>query len=594
MFRKWLNENNIRKFDFSGVIFEKASNREFWESKFQKEYVENAEQYLGYEWPLIRATDYIAFHTEGNRLKQEKPHFAKRAALETLFIGEIIEYKGRFIPDIVDGVFNICEESYWGLSAHRPVFSKKVLPDVRKHYIDLFAAETGSFLSIILYMLRDELYTFCPDIIERMEYELNERIVQPYLTSTDFCFMGYYWQVNNWNPWILSNVLTTYLFTEQNKTTLYSGIEKMIYEINNIYTGYPNDGGCDEGVSAYWSASGGAIFEFCEQLYRATSGKINFFQDEKIKKIADHPYKAYIGKNYFVNFADGCGKGGPAGSIPYYYGKRTNNENLSELAKEGFSKTNVLSGTFVKRILANIICYDALSAKSNLKLCESAVLPDIQNAFAREGNWYYAAKGGHNNENHNHNDVGSFIAYYDCEPVLVDPGTGVYTKQTFSSERYEIWTMQSAWHNTPVINGRQQLAGRKYCADGFGFANKTCKISFADAYEEGNGLNNLTRNISVSNDGIEITDKFEFHSPNNKISEHFVSPLNIEIRENAAIIDGKFILAVDCDAEISVDKQDFCGDEKLTSAWGTASMNRIIFKTIADNIKTIKITLRRV
>ena len=118
MFRKWLSKNNVGDFNFSGVVYEKASNRGFWQPKFRKEYIENAEQYLGFEWPLIRATDYIAFNTEGNRIKQETPHFEKRTALIALLIGEIMEYKGRFIPDIVDGIASICEEYFWGVSAH--------------------------------------------------------------------------------------------------------------------------------------------------------------------------------------------------------------------------------------------------------------------------------------------------------------------------------------------------------------------------------------------------------------------------------------------------------------------------------------------
>ena len=300
MFRKWLEENRVEDFDYSGVIFEKASNREFWEPKFKKEYVEDAEQYLGFEWPLIRATDYITFHTEGNRVKQEKPHFKKRTVLISLLIGEIIEHKGRFIPDIVDGIFNICEESYWGVSAHwGPQLETPLLPNVKDRYIDLFAAETGALFAVILYILRDELYNFCPDIIERMEYELYERIIKPYFNHMDFGWMS---AGCNWNSWILSNILTVFLLTEQSRLTLCNGIRKMIYQINCVYSSYSDDGGCDEGISPYWAVSGGTIFEFCEQLYRATNGKINFFEDEKIKKIGDHPYRAYVGNNYFVNF----------------------------------------------------------------------------------------------------------------------------------------------------------------------------------------------------------------------------------------------------------------------------------------------------
>ncbi|MBQ8969943.1 MAG: heparinase II/III family protein, partial [Lachnospiraceae bacterium] len=47
-----------------------------------------------------------------------------------------------------------------------------------------------------------------------------------------------------------------------------------------------------------------------------------------------------------------------------------------------------------------------------------------------------------------HNDVGSFTLYKEGKPFLIDLGVETYTKKTFSEDRYEIWTMQSAYHNT--------------------------------------------------------------------------------------------------------------------------------------------------
>ena len=39
-----------------------------------------------------------------------------------------------------------------------------------------------------------------------------------------------------------------------------------------------------------------------------------------------------------------------------------------------------------------------------------------------------------------------------------------YTQKTFSPQRYEIWTMQSAWHNLPTFDGVMQEAGAQYAA----------------------------------------------------------------------------------------------------------------------------------
>ena len=64
-----------------------------------------------------------------------------------------------------------------------------------------------------------------------------------------------------------------------------------------------------------------------------------------------------------------------------------------------------------------------------------------------------AAQGGTNGQSHNHNDVGNFVVYADGLPAIIDVGVETYTAKTFSSPRYGIWTMQSAYHNCPTIDG---------------------------------------------------------------------------------------------------------------------------------------------
>jgi hypothetical protein len=98
-------------------------------------------------------------------------------------------------------------------------------------------------------------------------------------------------------------------------------------------------------------------------------------------------------------------------------------------------------------------------------------LPSTQVVVARQApgtaaGLTLAVKGGHNGEHHNHNDVGSFVVASDGVPVIVDAGRPTYTAQTFGPDRYSIWTMQSGWHNVPVIAGGEQLPGAEHAARG--------------------------------------------------------------------------------------------------------------------------------
>ena len=64
--------------------------------------------------------------------------------LSLFALAELIENKGRFLPQIVNGIFAICEESFWGLSAHWADEIPKNVPTPADHYIDLFAGETAA------------------------------------------------------------------------------------------------------------------------------------------------------------------------------------------------------------------------------------------------------------------------------------------------------------------------------------------------------------------------------------------------------------------------------------------------------------------
>ncbi len=607
MFRKEIKKHFIEEIDFSGVLFPKASDRAHWDKRKKDEFIIRAEDYLNYDWPVAKATDFMAFKLRGERLPQEKFHFARRYAFNSLIIGEIAEYKGRFIPDIVNGLFAICEETFWGLSAHwpyvGPITSDKIgyLPDAEHCYIDLFAAETASSVALCYYLLYDELESFCPDIIPRIEYELNRRIVTPYLTHHNWFWMGYGSDVFNWNPWIISNVLTVFLSLNLDNFTRANGIYKMFNEIEHIYECYPDDGGCDEGAS-YWGVSGGAIFEFCELIYRATNGKIDMFGDEKLQNILKYQMKTYTGNGKFANFSDGTnGTSLTNAALSYCIGDRIGSDQLKCFAGDVF-KTLLQNQKIkdsanwrdckLKRELFVIEYYDSLIAQKDYVPDDICVLPYVENGFFNKDNWTLCVKGGNNDEGHNHNDVGQFIAAYDKKHILIDPGCGTYSAKTFSGERYTIWTMQSRYHNLPLVNGEAQHNGPKYKTSKFEQNGFGVTVEFADAYNENAKINTLTRTVQIS-DGIKISDEFEFEDEKNEVTEYFMTACNAEIKDGKVILDNKFVLESD-NGNAFVEFVDLEHDTKLTEAWGCEKLVRIGFTFTVGKEFENTVFLRRI
>ncbi|MDE6858536.1 MAG: heparinase II/III-family protein, partial [Alistipes sp.] len=150
--------------------------------------------------------------------------------------------------------------------------------------------------------------------------------------------------------------------------------------------------------------------------------------------------------------------------------------------------------------------------------------PETEFCYMRSGSLFLAAKGGHNNESHNHNDIGTFILYAGSEPILLDAGVGTYTRQTFSSERYSIWSMQSDYHNLPKINGASQRQGAAYKSSGVVAdpRRRTFSLDIAGAYPAEAGIRSWRRSYRLQTGGATVTDDFSLDAPAAPNELHFM------------------------------------------------------------------------
>ncbi len=509
-------------------------------------FIQDGEKYLEYAWPVIPATAALDFVRDGNRTNYENVSFGRRKALTSLVMAELFERQGRFIDQIINGIWAICEETYWGVSAHIGMQEKgSGLPDVKEPTIDLFAAETSCQLAWALYLLGTSLDEESPLIRERIEYEIHRRIIEPGLQRTDFWWMGYSDRsLNNWTPWICSNWLPSVMLIEKDPERKAASVYKIMTILDHFLNHYPADGGCDEGPG-YWNQAGGALYDCLDNLYSITSGKIDIFDEQLIMNMGLYIHRAYISYPYFINFADASATPDPDPFLIYRYGKSINNRDLMDfgafLAVEEWSGPENLFYTFGalgrRQFPALLSINEVLKYDGGEPLQSYSWLPDIQVMTARSSDestdgLFLAAKGGHNDESHNHNDVGNFIIYLNGEPAIIDVGVETYRRQTFSNERYTIWTMQSAYHNLPTINGQMQMNGRQYAARNVTFGQRQNEIKFGlnleDAYTEDAGIQSFRRTFEFKK-GKEILlkDQFLFSNANSQVDLNLMTCFRI-------------------------------------------------------------------
>ncbi len=431
-----------------------------------------------------------------------------------------MEGKGRFLDDIVNGIWTISEETFWGVPAHLSLQRKGFgLPDVTEPTVDLFAAETGSLIAWTYYLLKDSLDARFPIVSERIRHEVHRRILAVNLERDDFWWMGHTRKVNNWNPWICSNWLAAVLILEENPTLRARSVYKILECLDRFLNVYTDDGGCDEGPT-YWTRAGGSLLDCLELLQLATGGRINGFTNARIGEIGRYIMRAHIQGPYYVNFADAAAKASPEPGPVFRYGKRINDSTmmafggyLAQMEQMGSGAVPGRFGVLGRVLPALFSLEDLLRTRPAEPLLRDFWLPGVQVMGARSSGGskrglYLAAQGGHNGESHNHNDVGNFIVYADGEPVIIDVGVETYTAKTFSADRYTIWTMQSAYHNLPTINGVQQKDGKEYTARDVHYTSgdtaATLSMDIAPAYPREAGVRTWRRTLTLVR-GREVT-----------------------------------------------------------------------------------------
>ncbi|NJL73714.1 MAG: hypothetical protein HC892_00435 [Saprospiraceae bacterium] len=413
----WLEKNLIPKTTYEP--FPAKSNRIFWDAvptEIRTEWIEKAENVLKDDWKAFSIIQFMDYVRNGNRTHYEATLYERRIRVTTLLLAELLENKGRFTDELLNGVWLILEETYWGVPAHLPGTG---IPNAEDPIIDLFAAQTGQLLSWVYYFMQEDLDDINPLINRRIQLEMNRKLLNPYLLRSDFWWMGLRADraiVNNWNPWINSNILTAALFfaPETHRSAI---INKVLLSLDRFLAPYPNDGGCDEGPG-YWGHAAGSLFDCLEHLHSATAGKIDYYQHPLIKNMATYVYKASITPEFTVNFADAAAKANFSGGLVYRFGERIQDKDMMAFGAYYYNRPNDIKRSQswdVFRLLSDMSKHQAIrKLGGNPILTKDVWLPNLQVMAARSQandtkGYYLAAKGGHNNESHNHNDVGQFI-----------------------------------------------------------------------------------------------------------------------------------------------------------------------------------------
>lgn len=289
--------------------------------------------------------------------------------------------------------------------------------------------------------------------------------------------------------------------------------------------------------------------------------------------------RSYVGKGWVVNFADAAAKGGGDAAIIYRYGKAVNSKEMMGYAAyldKISEKPELYFRRDIYQTLQTVRYHkEMLQVVPKHEIALNTWYPETQFCYMKDNNGFFlAAKAGHNNESHNHNDVGTFSLYLDATPLFIDAGVGTYTRQTFSKDRYTIWSMQSNYHNLPMINGVAQKEGAEYKGTKvlFDAQKRTFTANIATAYPKEANVENWTRSYTLRNGKLVINDQFQLTKALKNNELHFLTCGKVDASVLGQIkitVNGKSVVML-YDKKVFTAQIDTIAltDKRLTSVWG--------------------------
>ena len=472
--------------------------------------------------PVTETPDefYLDFSRNGNRTRFERTNNRFNENLTALVFAEAFENKGRFLGKIGDYLDAVCAQRSWTLPAH----DARLTCFNGQPHVDLGAGMKACLLAQLLVMLDDRLPAATR---AKVVGEIDRRIFRPYLLTArqgkDAVPGRNHWWFDvemNWNSVCNDTCVRTALLLIPDRLLRAEFVEAAERTAPCALRGYTDDGYCSEGMG-YWNYGYGHYIYLGLAVRAATGGKVDLFADPKTKKVMEYAYGYQLQNGKCPNFADG---GGSPDKSLFALGRQVWPDLVNTVALEApfrsFYGWTDASDTFALRAFGQepapvAPTMDILPNRSWFPFAQVLISRDAGEGRAPLA---IAIKGGHNDELHNHNDVGSYSIMLDGVEYAGDPAGETYTKRTFSKHRYDSKVLNSFGHPVPRVGGALQPHGRRFAAKvlrtDFTDGKDVIELDLAACYPVSN-LVSLVRTMTFDRKARSVTvaDKVAFAAP---------------------------------------------------------------------------------
>lgn len=476
------------------------------------QYITYAEIIKNYsEVPIYSQEHYDDFSITGKRDLFEKDMTDISDYILKLSIGHMCGMESS--EKLKECVETLCEYDEWKLPAHH------------MYGMDFNIPKMAATLAVAVLSggLSEETVTLIRDICEDRLFSLIRD--DTFLTNEkwfgDENVSGS--KITNWTVWIATNTLFAASVLIQDNE-----VRKKVYGVCGLLLDRFRDvqrhsGWCDS--LTYWVVSAGCYIDGL-LLIKDITGEDVLSEEDWLINSVKAPYSIVVDKGNSIPLSDSTG--GSMTSFKWYnniikelllVSDTSYDSELMELYAWSSQSTSNHSTIYDVRFPYRTL----YMLTKNMDKIKYSPDPSIKTIFYEEPQIYVyrednnrinnkgftvCVKGGKNDENHNHNDLGEVVIYLDGNPMFLDLGSAVYTNK-MNHARYHIQPNMANFHNTIKIGNHYQLSGGNYFTETIFNDEHFIQMDLSKAYpyiEE--GLVSYTRSVYPS-EYILVSDRLE-------------------------------------------------------------------------------------
>lgn len=407
------------------------------------------------------ASDFLAARRDNNRGVLDRHWKKTRHTLSSLAIHRClggIERDDR----LLNHLWALLTEATWTVSAHLP---NNDLPASEQPTLDLASCSLAGFFAELREVLKPWMDDISGTLADSIVTEIDRRILTPFKDGIEVWWEDRDGGTNNWLGVCAGTILTAceslaaqgHPRPEARERAL-AGLSKFLQD------SFTEHGECDEGIG-YWAYG---MRKACLGWSRLTREEFETHVDSKrLEQVADYPKKVHLFANHFYSGNDGALQNNALVEFVPWLSVVTGSTFLADWAREYPIHEATDFGPML-RILASPAdlppsAVGTPATASSSDTIQTRLVEDQQVAIfgaeTSKGKLQTMLAGGHNNERHNHNDLGHFVIALGDEIVVPDMGAPVYRTDFFGPKRYTYVSASSRGHNCPLIEDHEQRRG---------------------------------------------------------------------------------------------------------------------------------------